>query len=247
MLRPQERRSVSPALRDIKEKTVIHRGKSRHSELISQGQIFRLISLASSGDAPRYTLSRSDPGISTGLWRIKYLSTTNVEYVYISHSGEGKGEEEEKAKLSPIEDARFLGRKTLDRSGSFSRVEILSLSLSISLSFSPQGERTSYFVPEERHAKTVRQLRGFVGFTRRRSRRVCLLVEIRQDAGFTGDVNGTPAGATSSLPRPVVYGLVIRLTPSSPLCRIHAKRRVSYGKEERERKRERERERGAGV
>lgn len=51
------------APRNVKEETVIRRvyplrGKSRHSELISQGQIFRLISLASSRDTRGYTLFR---------------------------------------------------------------------------------------------------------------------------------------------------------------------------------------------
>lgn len=117
----------------------------------------------------RTSTDLNDVIISADCGRIKYLSAASVVH------------------LSPADDnpARFLRGKTLDRSAGSFRTGRIAV-----------GSGTSQLVPEEhRPRKTVRQLRGFVGFTSRRSHRVCLLVEIRQNARFTGNVNGTPARA----------------------------------------------------
>lgn len=110
-----------------------------------------------------------------GCGRIKYLSVANIARL-------------SRARWQPDAISREKNARPLRR--------IFSAGGGYSGRVGSRRERTSYLVPEERRPrKTVRQLRGFVGFTRRRSRRVCLLVEIRQDARFTGDVNGTPASA----------------------------------------------------
>lgn len=169
-----------------------HRGKSRHSDVILQGKYSRLISPASSSaggrKGERRRRRRPDPRtdgfkdviISTSCGRIKYLSVANV--ARLSRAG---GSNSAPLPGSREKNARPLRRIFLQRAN----VAVLGR---VSL-----GTYEPYLVPEERRPrKTVRQLRGFVGFTRRRShRRVCLLVEIRQDARFTGDVNGTPASA----------------------------------------------------
>lgn len=128
MLRPRERRSVSSAPRHVKEETVIRRVYPLSRKISS----FRVnlpranIPLNFSRVFRRYaeihTSPRSDHGIFTGLWRIKYLSTTNVECIYISRKGAEAEGGRERGESGAFFDrgSRFPGRKTLDRSESFS-------------------------------------------------------------------------------------------------------------------------------
>lgn len=83
------------APRNVKEETVIRRVYPLPRKISSFRvnlpraniplNFFRLFQ----GYAGIYTFPRSDHGIFTGFWRIKYLSTTNVECIYISRKGAG--------------------------------------------------------------------------------------------------------------------------------------------------------------